>query len=101
MKKIITFIMLIISYNNILAQPDAKLDSLKKYSYLLIGASYHPTPIFDTPNLNNLKVESYATGFFVREDSNLYLISAYHVLTTFDVYKGIKTDSKIDYILVR
>jgi hypothetical protein len=79
----------------------SEYDSLKKYSYLLIGAEWKPKTLTEQPNELNLHPLGYGTGFFVRWNDSLLFITAYHVLTTFDVYKGIKPDSKIDYWLIR
>lgn len=101
MKKIMILSAFLIYYEILFSQPDANLDTLKKYSYLLIGVSFKPNSIFDKPNLSNLHVENYATGFFVRVKGNLYLVSAYHALTMVDTYKGVKTNSNVDFMLVR
>jgi len=101
MKRIVFLLVFLIYYETLFSQPDANFDTLKKYSYLLIGVSFKPKSISDKPDLSNLHVENYATGFFVRVENNLYLVSAYHVLTMVDVYKGVKTNSNIDFMLVR
>ena len=50
-------------------------DSLKKYSYLISG-------------IINDHSANIGTGFFIRSDTNLYLISAGHVLTGWNAIKG-------------
>jgi hypothetical protein len=82
-------------------QPDPELDSLKKYSYLIIGASYNPRYASDSPSLENMEIEGYATGFFLQKGKKLFLGSAYHVLTNYDVYNKRKTDLKIDFIILQ
>jgi len=49
-------------------------DSLRKYSYLIVG-------------IINDHSASIGTGFFIKSDTNVYLISAGHVLTGWDAMK--------------
>lgn len=83
------------------SQEFTNTDTLKKYSYLLIGASFHPQSVLEAPSMNNLRPEAYATGFFVRKNDKLYVGSAYHVFTLFDVYNCKKTNSDIDFWIIR
>lgn len=84
-----------------LAQQNPDLDTLKKYSYLIIGASYQPRYPGEPPNNFTLHPEGYATGFFVNRNDSLLLVTAYHVLNMVDIYNGVKLNTKIDYLIVR
>lgn len=48
------------------------IDSLSKYSYLLEVC---------TPKANNCYLNALATGFLLKDENNIYLVSAYHVFT--------------------
>lgn len=77
------------------------LDSLKDYSYLLIEASYHPRSLTDIPTVDNISVEGFGTGFFIKRQNRIFLVTAYHIPTQCDIYAGIKKDSKSDLLLLR
>jgi hypothetical protein len=55
-------------------------DTLGKYSYLIV------TLHIDSRQPGKKKLISNGTGFFIRQKDSLYLISARHVFTGFDVY---------------
>jgi len=100
------FFLLLVYSQNGYSQAKDNLDSLMRYSYLLIGASFHPNVLggliqIETPSLSNLRIEGFATGFFIKKNDRIFLITAYHVLTQCDVYKGIMKDSKIDHLILR
>lgn len=42
-----------------------------------------------------------ATGFLVQFRNNIFLVSAWHVLTGRDVYHNINPDIQFDYLLLR
>jgi len=75
-------------------------DSLGKYSYLLLGVLPDPTqpPIF--PPRGNLPIVGNSTGFFVRSDGRLLLVSAFHVFSGCDVYRGVYEDLRAQYLTV-
>lgn len=52
------------------------MDTLQKYSYLIIGAK-------DFPSGRNTWFEN-ATGYFIRKGTNLYFATNYHVVTQID-----------------
>lgn len=84
-----------------LCQTDDGLDSLKKYSYLIIGAKFQPRFLGETPNLLNLHPVGYGTGFFFKRNDSLLLISAAHIFYNIDVYRSIRLESDIDYLIIR
>ena len=59
-----------------------RIDSLSKYSYLLEVC---------TPKAGNCYLDAMATGFLIKDENNIYLVSAYHVFT------GTNTTSNENY----
>jgi len=64
---------------------DHPFDTLDKYSYIIVTTDLHT------------KKEDVATGFFYRYNNKLFLVTAYHVLTGYDVlnkaFKDIRPDT--------
>ena len=76
-------------------------DSLKKYSYLIIGTIYTPRFPGEQVNAFNLKPVGYGTGFFYKKGDSLFLISAAHIIYNIDVYHKVKSENRIDFLVVR
>jgi hypothetical protein len=71
----------------------AQYDSLKKYSYLLIG--------LPTKDLVHNGTRDVSTGFFIRDlNDRLFLVSAYHVLTGCDPLNSRILDVRDDSLQV-
>ncbi|MEX6689236.1 hypothetical protein QTN47_17130 [Danxiaibacter flavus] len=73
----------------------------QKYSYLLVGSAVNPSLLFARSASDLTNAGNYATCFFVKKGSKLFLVSAYHVITTRDVYTLKTVPTNIDYWLVR
>lgn len=101
MKTLILLSTLILISKACSSQKISEFDSLRKYSYLIIGASFEPQKINEQPSIYNLKPVSYATGFFYKKNDSLLLISAAHVIYCIDVYQVKRVQTKIDYLIVR
>lgn len=82
------------------AQYDWALDSLKKYSYVLVDANYTPQFPDGLNNISNYTASGNATGFFIKVDKKLFLISAYHVLTGFDVFNGRYVEGRGKFMMI-
>lgn len=83
-------------FNPASSQVKQKEDTLSKYSYLLIYTEKDPNTVG-----NFIPTPSHATCFFIRRNGKLYLVSAYHVLTNYDLYAGKPYDKKVDAFFVR
>jgi hypothetical protein len=94
--KVFLFTALLLFHTDVFSQTDSLhvYDTLAKYSYVLLG-------LMQGNNLGHFPIVGNATGFFVRTSNKLYLISAYHVFTSCEVYQGIFEDIRSDYLLVQ
>lgn len=97
----VLLICLLIPFVSQLKSQEHALDSLRKYSHLLVAYSYNPLSADDKPSATNMTAEYFGTGFFIRRGGRLFFASANHLLTGYDVYKNEKIDVKIDYLAIR
>src|SRR4051812_28572452 len=77
------------------------LDTLSKYSYLIIEASSHAHSLLEIPNEKNFEFEGNASGFFIRDSGKVFLYTAYHVFSSCDLFGKRNIDSKVEYFIIR
>jgi hypothetical protein len=77
---------------------NSKLDSLQKYSYLLVQTQNSHNAIGYFSNNRSVGI---ATGFFIRTNARLFFITNYHVMTGVDVYNKALYQQQFDTIKIR
>src|SRR6266498_491995 len=77
---------------------NSKLDSLQKYSYLLVQIQ---NPLNANRYFSNNKSIGIATGFFIRTNARLFFITNYHVMTGVDVYNKAWYREQFDTIKIK
>src|SRR5258706_6749303 len=87
------FLLLSFSECNFSQTKPVNIDSFKDYSYLLILAK-------KTQKKDSFNVTGIGTGFFVRNENKLYLVSANHIFTGNDPFSVIRIDSTTPDLMV-